>query len=78
MINLQAAPRFSRDMKSGVTTSRHNVEMYADIQFTTAPASIPTLNIGTTFQNQTVNAYCFLKHTMRVFEDQYGQLHISV
>jgi hypothetical protein len=77
MINLQAAPRFSRDMKSGVTTSRHNVEMYADIQFTTSPASIPTLSTGLTSATQTVNAYCFLKHTMRVFEDQYGQLHIS-
>lgn len=76
MINLQAAPRFTREMKSGVTTSRQNVEMYADVTFKQPPGSIPTTTAGTG-ANQTINAFCFLKHTMRVYEDQYGQLHIA-
>jgi hypothetical protein len=64
VLNMQAAPRF-KDMKSGVTTSRHTVEAYADITF------------NPTFPGNNVNAYCWMLHTARIYEDQYGQLHVQ-
>lgn len=68
IINLQAAPRFSREMKSGVSSTKHNVEMYADVTFS---------NLPNTIGGGALNAFCWLKHTVRVFEDQYGQLQVS-
>jgi hypothetical protein len=64
ILNMQAAPRF-KDMKSGVATHRHTVEAYADITF----------NPG--FPGNNVNAFCWMKHTARIYEDSFGQLHVQ-
>jgi hypothetical protein len=63
VLNLKAAPAF-HSMQSGVTTSRHTVEAYADVTLTAA--------LG-----PSVNAYCFMKHTVRIYQDANGQLSVQ-
>ena len=64
IMNFQAAPKFADDMLSGIQTTRHNVEAYIDFTFRTA-------------QPATVSAFCFLKHTVRIYEDANGQLQVQ-
>lgn len=61
---LQAAPKFADDMLSGISTHRHTVESYVDFTFKTLPTA-------------TTAAFCWMKHTVRVYQDQFGQLHVS-
>jgi len=63
-MSLQAAPKFSDDMLSGISTTRHNIEAYVDFTFATA-------------QPATVAAYAFLFHTSRIYEDSNGQLLVQ-